>query len=194
MNAMRTICVFCGASIGACTNYAKAAKRTVEIAAGQGARFVYGGGRSGLMGVVAEAALTAGAEVVGIIPQHLADRELVHPNLTELRVVASLHERKRTMADQSDAFIALPGGFGTLEEVAEVLSWAQIGLHTKPIGLLNVNGYFTPLLQLFDSMVAHGFLPEAGRRLAISHADPERLLQAIAEAPATIVDRWGGTE
>ena len=184
---MHTICVFCGASTGNRPDYAEAAKRTVELAAGRGARFVYGGGSSGLMGVVAEAALTAGAEVVGIIPRHLFDREIAHPNLTELRVVASLHERKRAMADRSDAFLALPGGFGTLEEVAEVLSWAQIGLHTKPIGLLNVNGYFTPLLHLFDSMVTHGFLSQAGRRLAVSHAEPERLLQAIAA-------RRGGNE
>ena len=191
---MRTICVFCGASLGASGDYAAAARRTIQAAAQRGHSFVYGGGKSGLMGVVAETALAAGAQVVGVIPQHLVDREIAHPNLTQLHVVGSMHERKHKMAELSDAFLALPGGFGTLEELAEVLSWAQIGLHAKPIGLVNVNEYFTPLLRLFDSMVAQGFLPQASRELAISHADPAALLQAMAAQPTAMIDRWSSAK
>lgn len=187
---MRTICVFCGASLGASGDYAAAAQRTIQAAAQRGHSFVYGGGKSGLMGVVAETALAAGTQIVGVIPQHLVDREIAHPNLTQLHVVGSMHERKHKMAELSDAFLALPGGFGTLEELAEVLSWAQIGLHAKPIGLVNANEYFTPLLRLFDSMVAQGFLPQASRELAISHTDPAALLQAMAAQPTAMVDRW----
>src|SRR5258708_25293438 len=142
---IRSICVFCGAATGRDPSYAAAAAVTGETLARRGIRVVYGGGRLGLMGAVADAALAAGGEVVGVIPRGLVDRELAHPKLTELRIVETLHERKAQMAELADGFLALPGGLGTLEELAEVLSWAQLDLHVKPVGLLDVGGYFRAL-------------------------------------------------
>lgn len=176
MPAIRSICVFCGASTGRDPGYAAAAARTGETLARRGIRLVYGGGRLGLMGTVADAALAAGGEVVGVIPRGLVDRELAHPRLTELRVVDTLHERKAQMAELADGFVALPGGLGTLEELAEVLSWAQLDLHAKPIGLLDVGGYFGALESFLDHAVAEGFLAERKRRLLLRDDDLERLL------------------
>jgi uncharacterized protein (TIGR00730 family) len=176
MPAIRSICVFCGASTGRDPGYAAAAARTGEMLARRGIRVIYGGGRLGLMGTVAEAALAAGGEVVGVIPRGLVDRELAHPGLTELRIVGTLHERKAGMAELADGFIALPGGLGTLEELAEVLSWAQLDLHAKPIGLFDVGGYFGALETFLDHAVAEGFLAERNRRLLLRDDDLERLL------------------
>ena len=179
MSIIRSICVFCGASTGRDPAYAAAAAATGEILARRGIRLVYGGGRRGLMGELADAALAAGGEVIGVIPRGLVDRELAHPTLTELLVVETLHERKARMAELADGFLTLPGGLGTLEELAEVLSWAQLDLHAKPIGLLDVGGYFGSLEAFLDRAVDAGFLALRHRRLLLRDDDLERLLQAF---------------
>jgi uncharacterized protein (TIGR00730 family) len=191
MGSIRAICVFCGAATGRDPSYAAAAAVTGETLARRGIRVVYGGGRLGLMGTVADAALAAGGEVVGVIPRGLVDRELAHPALTELRIVETLHERKAQMAELADGFLALPGGLGTLEELAEVLSWAQLDLHAKPIGLLDVGGYFAPLEAFLDRAVAEGFIAERHRRLLLSDDDLDALLRRFDawEPPAGRFDR-----
>ena len=180
MPAIRSVCVFCGASSGHDPRYAAAATVVGERLATRGIRLVFGGGRRGLMGIVADAALAAGGEAVGVIPQGLVDRELAHTGLTELRIVDTLHERKALMAELSDAFIALPGGLGTLEELSEVLSWAQLELHAKPIGLLDVGGYFAALDAFLDHAAAEGFVAERHRRLLLRDDDVDRLLDRFA--------------
>lgn len=176
MPPIRSICVFCGAASGRDPGYAAAAAATGETLARRGIRVVYGGGRLGLMGAVADAALAAGGEVVGVIPRGLVDRELAHPGLTDLHVVETLHERKARMAELADAFLALPGGLGTLEELAEVLSWAQLELHAKPIGLLDVAGYFAAFEAFLDRAVADGFVAERHRRILLRDDDLDSLL------------------
>jgi uncharacterized protein (TIGR00730 family) len=174
---IRRICVFCGASPGGDPAYLDLA---VVVGAGLAERaigVVYGGSRIGMMGAVADAALAAGGEVIGVIPRRLVDREVAHIGLTEQRVVESLHERKAEMATLSDGFIALPGGLGTLEELAEVASWAQLGLHAKPIGLLAPAGYWDALLGWLDHAVAEGFLAEGARALVALDPDLETLLE-----------------
>jgi hypothetical protein len=177
---IRSVCVFCGASSGRDPRYAAAAAVTGERLAARGIRLVFGGGRRGLMGAVADAALAASGEVVGVIPQGLVNRELAHTGLTELRIVDTLHERKAVMAELADAFIALPGGLGTLEELAEVLSWAQLELHAKPIGLLDVGGYFAGLDAFLDHALAEGFVAERHRRLLLHDDEVDRLLDQFA--------------
>lgn len=179
MPRIRSICVFCGASAGGDEAYRRAATTVGATLARRGIRLVYGGGRLGLMGAVADAVLASGGEVVGVIPRGLVDRELAHPAATELVIVETLHERKAEMAARSDAFLALPGGLGTLEELAEVLSWAQLDLHTKPIGLLEVNGYFGALEAFLDHAVAEGFVAERHRRLLLRATDIDGLLAAF---------------
>jgi uncharacterized protein (TIGR00730 family) len=174
-----SICVFCGASSGKDPRYAAAAAVVGERLATSGIQLVYGGGHLGLMGAVADAALAAGGRVVGVIPRGLVDRELAHRGLSELRIVDSLHERKALMAELSDGFVALPGGLGTLEELAEVLSWAQLDLHGKPIGLLDVGGYFRDLEAFLDHAMAEGFVAERHRRLLLVDDDIDRLLAAF---------------
>jgi len=171
--------VFCGASPGRDTRYAEAARGVGEDLARRGIGLVYGGGRVGLMGALADAALAAGGEVTGVIPRGLVDRELAHQGLTELRIVGTLHERKAVMAELADAFIALPGGLGTLEELAEVTSWAQLGLHAKPIGLLDVAGYWRPLLGWLDHAVESGFVAPVHRDLLVVSPDLSSLLDAM---------------
>ena len=190
-SGIRSICVFCGASSGHDPRYAAAATLIGATLAQRGIRLVYGGGRLGLMGAVADAALAAGGEVVGVIPRGLVDRELAHPGLTELVVVETLHERKAEMARLADAFIALPGGLGTLEELAEVLSWAQLDLHTKPIGLLDVGGFFAALGTFLDHAVAEGFVAERNRRMLLRDDDLPALLARFAtwEAPTGRFER-----
>jgi len=182
--------VFCGASLGRDEAYAAAARDVGSALAGRGIELVYGGGRLGLMGILADAALAAGGRVTGVIPSGLVDRELAHRGVTDLRIVETLHERKATMAELSDGFIALPGGLGTLEELSEVLSWAQLGLHGKPIGLLDVNGYFAPLVAFLDHATAEGFVGQAQRDLLIVDDDLDRLLGAF-EAWQPQGGRWG---
>jgi uncharacterized protein (TIGR00730 family) len=173
---VRRVCVFCGASSGRLPAYAAAARALGAAVAARGLGLVYGGGRVGLMGAVADAALAAGGEVLGVIPQELVDRELGHGGVTKLHVVGSLHERKALMAELSDGFVALPGGFGTLDELLEQLTWSQLGLHAKPIGLLDVEGYWGPLIALARHATDEGFVREADLGAIAVGDDPEALL------------------
>jgi len=173
---MRRICVFCGASSGRDPAFVELAGSVGRGLAEHGIGVVYGGGRVGLMGALADAALAAGGEVIGVIPRALVDRELAHQGATELRIVGTLHERKAVMAELSDAFIALPGGLGTLEELAEVLSWAQLGLHEKPIALLGVEGYWGDLLRWLDGAVREGFIRREDRQRLLEARDLDEAL------------------
>jgi uncharacterized protein (TIGR00730 family) len=184
------ICVFCGASPGRETAYAALAASVGAGLASRGIHVVYGGGRLGLMGALADAALAAGGQVIGVIPRGLVGRELAHQGVTELRIVESLHERKALMAELADGFIALPGGLGTLEELAEVASWAQLELHAKPIGLLGHAGYWDSLLAWLDHAVAEGFISSEHRRLVGVDDDLDALLTRF-EAWQAPPGRWG---
>jgi uncharacterized protein (TIGR00730 family) len=177
---VRRVCVFCGSSSGRLPAYADAARAFGATVASRGLGLVYGGGGVGLMGALADGALAAGGEVIGVIPQQLVDRELAHGGLSELRIVESLHERKALMAAQADAFVALPGGFGTLDELMEQLTWAQLGLHSKPVGLLDVQGYWRPLIAFARHATDEGFVrePDLG---AIAVADDGEALLARLE-------------
>ena len=174
-----SVCVYCGSRPGAQPAFAQAARDIGTSIGRQGGQLVYGGGRAGLMGMVADAALAAGASVVGVIPQALVERELGHQGLTELHVVQTMHQRKQLMAERSDAFIALPGGIGTLEELFEVWTWRQLGYHDKPVGLLNVGGYYDRLLSFLDETGAQGFVPDAQRALLQVDDDVQRLLDRL---------------
>jgi uncharacterized protein (TIGR00730 family) len=187
---LKRICVFCGSSPGTRPEYAAAARATGRLLAERGIGLVYGGGKVGLMGEAADAALAAGGEVVGVIPDALMAREVGHGGVTELHVVQSMHERKALMADLADAFVALPGGFGTWEEYFEVLTWAQLGIHPKPCGLLNVEGYYTPVLAMMDHAVAEGFVRPQHRALVLEAAAPEAMLERLAAFRAPDVPRW----
>ena len=181
---MKRLCVFCGASPGRDPAHLALAARMGRALADRGIGLVYGGGHVGMMGAVADGALSAGGEVIGVIPQALFGPERGHRGLTELRVVGSMHERKALMADLSDGFIALPGGLGTLEELFEVLTWAQLGFHGKPCGLVNEGGFFAPLLGFLDHLVAQGFVSPRSRRLLRTAASPEELLDVLAQPAA----------
>ncbi len=161
-----------------------------EALALRGIALVYGGGNVGLMGIVADAALAAGGEVIGVIPKALVAKELAHTGLTDLRVVGSMHERKALMAELSDAFVALPGGYGTFEEFCEVLTWAQLGLHRKPCGLLNVEGYYDHLIALFDHALGEEFLRPQHRSLVLEEQEPMLLLDRLAGYQPLLVDKW----
>jgi uncharacterized protein (TIGR00730 family) len=187
---MKRVCVFCGSSPGRDPVYLEAARRLGRTLARRGLGLVYGGGSVGLMGAVADAVLAEGAEVVGVIPRALQLRELAHGGLTTLHVVGSMHERKAKMAELAHAFIALPGGMGTLEEFAEILTWAQLGLHARPCGLLDVAGYYRPLVAFFDQAAAHGFVKPEHRRLVLVDEDPEALLDAFVAWQPPAVERW----
>jgi uncharacterized protein (TIGR00730 family) len=176
---VNAVCVYCGSSFGAEPDYLAVTQELGRALAGAGLTTVYGGAAVGLMGALADAALAAGGRVVGVIPQQLVDREIAHPELSELHVVASMHERKALMADLSDAFVALPGGIGTLEELIEVYTWAQLGLHAKPIAVLNTLAYYEPLIAFLDHAVDQGFLPPARRDSLLVAPDPQALLTAI---------------
>jgi uncharacterized protein (TIGR00730 family) len=176
---VRRVCVFCGASSGRLAAYADAARAFGTAAAARGVGIVYGGGKVGLMGAVADAALAAGAEVVGVIPQELVDRELAHGGLSELHVVGSLHERKALMAELADGFVALPGGFGTLDELMEQLTWSQLGLHAKPIGLLDVEEYWRPLVAFARHATEQGFVRESDLGAIAVAADADALLDQL---------------
>ncbi|MCP2262212.1 hypothetical protein LX15_005946 [Streptoalloteichus tenebrarius] len=175
------VCVFCGSSTGRGERYLAAARELGRVLAERGIGLVYGGASVGTMGAVADAALAAGGEVVGVIPRGLLDRELAHQGLTELHVVADMHERKAMMAEKSDAFVALPGGVGTLEELFEVWTWAHLGIHRKPLALLDVDGYYADLRRFVDHMVREDFLREATRDMLIVDADPVRVLERFAD-------------
>jgi len=175
----RRIAVFCGARSGRGTTYVDLARGVAEVLAARGIGIVYGGGRVGLMGVLADTALAAGAEVIGVIPDALAAREIAHDGLTQLHVVGSMHERKALIADLSDAFVAIPGGYGTMDEFCEILTWAQLRIHTKPIGLLNANGYYDKLLALFAQFRHEGFVPAESADLFESEGTIEALLASF---------------
>ena len=175
-----SVCVYCGSRPGQDAAFAQAANTVGRLIGQSGGQLVYGGGRAGLMGIVADAALAAGATVVGVIPQALMERELGHRGLTELHVVQTMHERKQMMAERSDAFLALPGGIGTLEELFEVWTWQQLGYHDKPVGLLNVAGYYDRLLGFLDETGRQGFVPTAQRELLQVDADPAALLGRLS--------------
>ena len=175
---MKSVCVYCGSSFGTDPAYLQATQALARTLVANDLRVVYGGAAVGLMGALADATLAAGGEVVGVIPQQLMDREIAHQGLTELHVVATMHERKALMAQLSDAFVALPGGIGTLEELIEVFTWSQLGLHSKPLGVLNTAGYYDKLGAFLDHGVEQGFQPAAQRAKLVMAADPEALLAA----------------
>lgn len=188
---LTAVAVFCGSSLGTDPVYAEAARLTGRTLAERGVDVVYGGGHVGLMGVVADAAIEQGGRVVGVIPRQLHDRELAHRGVTELHVVESMHERKQLMADLSDAFIALPGGAGTLEEIAEQWTWAQLTIHAKPSGFLDVAGFWTPMRHMLETMVSAGFVRTEQSGIVTFDDDLDALLEALA-APASWTDKWGG--
>ncbi len=187
---MKRICVFCGSSPGARPEYATAAQEMAAAAVRRGIGIVYGGGNVGLMGTLADAALAAGGEVIGVIPRHLMAKELGHKSLTQLHIVGSMHERKAMMADLSDGFIAMPGGFGTYEEFCEVLTWSQLGLHRKPCGLLNVAGFYDRLLAMFDVAAEERFVRPDHRAIVLAEPAPEPLLDALAAWQPPAVEKW----
>lgn len=192
---LNRICVFCGSRAGAHPAYRAAACDLGRLLAAGGIELVYGGGNIGLMGAVADACLEAGGRVVGVIPDALVGREVAgraveHAGLSRLEVVDSMHARKARMAELADGFIALTGGFGTFEELFEILTWAQLGFHDKPVGLVNVNGYYDPLLMLCDRAVAEGFLSAASRALLVHAPDPPTLLAALSSYQAAPTEAW----
>ncbi|MDA0205047.1 MAG: TIGR00730 family Rossman fold protein [Acidobacteria bacterium] len=188
--ALTHICVFCGSSFGRGATYKAAAETLGHLFAERNITLVYGGARVGLMGAVADAVLGAGGQVVGVIPSSMLDREIAHEGLTKLHVVGSMHERKALMANLSQAFIALPGGFGTLEEFCEILTWGQLGLHQKPVALLNVDGYYDDLLALFDKAFSEQFIRAEHRQLIIHAADPANILDQFANYQPPTVQKW----
>ena len=186
---MKRVCVFCGSSAGIRGDYSVAAQKLAAAMARRGLGLVYGGGNVGLMGMIADSMLQAGGEVIGVIPQHLVAKEVAHRGLTELRVVDTMHQRKALMNELSDAFIALPGGYGTLEEFFEILTWSQLGIHGKPSGLLNVSGYYDSLLAMLDHAVAEGFLRAPFRELVMADTDADSLLQRLAVFVPVQIDK-----
>jgi uncharacterized protein (TIGR00730 family) len=187
---VKSVCVFCGSHPGDDPAYEVAARTLGETLAEAGIELVYGGGHVGLMGSVADAALAAGGQVTGIMPKALVEREIAHTGLTRLHVVGSMHERKATMSELSEAFVALPGGTGTLEEFFEVLTWAQLGEHGKPCGLLNVAGYYDPLLAVFDHMMNRGFLAEKHRAMVLVESDPTLMLERFEGYDPPKTAKW----
>lgn len=188
------ICVFCGSSIGALPGYRTAAEGFGALLAAEGIGLVYGGASVGLMGAAADAALAGGAEVIGVIPRSIAEHEIAHGGLTALHVVGSMHERKALMAELSDAFVALPGGIGTLEELFEVWTWAQLGLHRKPCGLLNVMGFFDGLSGFLRRVVADGFLRPEHHAMMMVDEKPGSLLRRMREYTPPEITKWIDTE
>jgi uncharacterized protein (TIGR00730 family) len=186
----QSICVFCGSSPGATPAYRDAASGLGGLLAAQARRLIYGGGNVGLMGVLADAVLKSGGTVVGVIPQHLLDLEAGHQELTELRVVHSMHQRKQQMSELADAFVLLPGGLGSLEEFFEIWTWGQLGLHRKPYGILNVAGYFDALLAFLDHAVEERFLYPEHRRLVVVASDAGDLLEKLDRAQAPVLPKW----
>ena len=187
---MKRLCVFCGSSTGSNPAYAEAAVTLGTLLAKRGIGLVYGGGNVGLMGVIADAALAAGGEVIGVIPKSLADREVAHHGVTDLRIVDSMHTRKAMMADLSDAFLAMPGGVGTFEEFFEAITWTQLGLHRKACGLLNVAGFYTPLAVFIDQAVSEGFIKPVHRAAIVVDDNSERLLNSLSTIDLPDAAKW----
>jgi uncharacterized protein (TIGR00730 family) len=187
---MKAVCVFCGSNFGNGERYAEAARETGIAIAEAGLKLVYGGARVGLMGTVADAALETGGEVVGVLPTALQEKELAHEGLSELHIVSSMHERKATMAELSDAFIALPGGAGTLEELFEIWTWGQLGLHQKPCGFLNTAGFYSRLLDFLDHQRDEGFVKDAMRNMLKVGDTPSELLQSFRDYEPPSTAKW----
>lgn len=187
---MQSITVFCGSNSGFRGEYAEAAKALGAQMASNGIRLVYGGGKVGLMGIIADEVMHCGGEVIGIIPDSLEKKEVGHRAVTELRVVGSMHERKALMAELADGFIAMPGGIGTFEEYFEILTWAQLGFHSKPCAILNISGYYDGLLDLCDTAVAEGFLRREHRGLIIEDTDPSNLLAKMRAFKPASIEKW----
>lgn len=184
------LCVFCGSNLGTRPEYQAAARALGTALGARGIGLVYGGARVGLMGAVADAALAAGGEVIGVIPQALRDKEVAHTGLTDLRVVGSMHERKALMADLSDGFVALPGGLGTYEELFEVWTWAQLGFHAKPVAVLDVAGFYAPLAAFLDAAVGEGFVRREHRGMLLVESEPVRLLERMVAYTPPVVEKW----
>jgi uncharacterized protein (TIGR00730 family) len=189
---MQRICVYCGSNTGARPVYADAARELADVLVRHDLELVYGGSAAGTMGILADAVLEQGGKVHGVIPQMLVDKEIAHQGLTELHIVTSMHARKSMMATLSDGFIAMPGGFGTLEEFVEIITWAQLRFHDKPCGLLNVEGYFDHLLKFLDHANAEGFLRAENRRMLLHDATAVGLVQQFERYAAPKVDKWTG--
>lgn len=187
---MKRICVFCGSRSGEGSDYLDAAKNLGQVLAHSQLGLVYGGAKVGVMGAVADAVLAQGGEVIGVIPEALIKKEVAHEGLSELKVVDSMHTRKQLMADYSDGFIALPGGFGTLDEMFEVLTWSQLGIHQKPCGLLDVNGFFSALLNCVNHMVQQGFVATEHQRMLLHDTDAEQLLTKMSNFQWQAVKKW----
>lgn len=187
---MKRICVYCGSSPGRRSEYRDSGRALGREIAARGLSLVYGGASIGVMGAVADAVLEQGGQVIGVIPESLAVKEVAHPGLSELVVVDSMHERKARMAELSDAFVALPGGWGTIEEIFEMLTWAQLGLHSKPCGLLNVAGYYDSLCRFLESAIEERFVKDAHRGMILMEDDPARLLDRFGEYRAPQVRKW----
>jgi uncharacterized protein (TIGR00730 family) len=187
---MRAVCVYCGSNDGVRADYGVLARALGAEVARRGMALVYGGARVGLMGQVADAALSAGGRVVGIIPQALVDKEIAHGGLTESHIVGSMHERKQMMADLSDGFVALPGGIGTLEEIFEMWTWAQLGYHQKPCALVDTAGYWTGLAAFLDHQVEEGFVRAPHRGMLLVDDDPARLLDRMEAYEPPVVTKW----
>lgn len=191
---MKSIGVFCSSNLGVRSEYAAFTKELANALVKRGVSLVYGGASVGLMGLLADSVLALGGQVVGVIPESLVQKEVSHPSLSKLHVVSTMHERKALIAELSDGFIALPGGFGTLDELCEMLTWAQLGFHRKPIGLLNVCGYFQAFLQFLRSGVQEGFIREGHRSLLIEENQPETLLEAMEKYQPVSINKWTGEE
>lgn len=192
LRIIKRLCVFCGSNVGVRPEYSQAAVELGRQLAAAGMALVYGGGCVGLMGALADSVLAAGGEAIGVIPQALVDKEIAHTGLTNLHVVKSMHERKQLMADLADAFILLPGGFGSWEEFCEIVTWAQLGIHQKPCGILNVAGYYNALLALASHAVAEGFVQAVYREMVIVENDAEHLLARFGAAPVVKKIKWAG--
>ena len=194
MNKIKNICVFCGSSIGNDEQYQNQARALGEAMVQANMNLVYGGGNIGLMGVIANTVLNLGGTVTGVLPHFLNRKEVGHVALSKLILVESMHERKQKMSELSDAFIAMPGGFGTLEEIAEMLTWSQLGLSNKPLAFYNINGFYDPLILQFDKMVEDGFLKPQNRDISIFEQDTNRLLEKLIEFQPMAVPKWLHTD
>lgn len=190
MSKITHVCVFCGSSFGNQSEFRDKAVELGGLLAARDITLVYGGGHVGLMGTIADAVLEAGGRVIGVIPEALEKKELAHNGLTELHVVESMHARKAMMANLSQAFIAMPGGIGTFEEFFEVLTWTQLGIHTKPSGLLNVGGYYDSAISMLDNAVGKGFMKPEHRELVVSDENPEALLEKISQWEMPYIPKW----
>lgn len=187
---LKKLCVYCGSSVGKRPEYLQGAKQLAKILVSGGIELVYGGATIGVMGIIADAVLDYGGKVTGIIPEDLMGKEVAHQGITELMIVPSMHERKAVMADISDGFIALPGGIGTLEELFEIFTWAQLGFHRKPVGLFNINGYFDHLITFLDMAVEEQFMNMIHRSMLIVEHDPGLLIQKLKSYESPVLKKW----